>query len=75
MVHTPRYTHLRVPYYRPRFMGGDTQHPLCRKPDIGWAGPRYACWPMIDVKSKVDCPWCLACLSGPRLANDVGVAA
>lgn len=53
-----REVHFRVRWFRPRFQGGDTQHPLCRVPVIGWAGPSNARVLMSDEVREVEC---LAC--------------
>ena len=57
---TDPITHLRIPYLRPAFMGGDVAHPLCHVPTAGWAGPEFAAMPMADSPAKVNCPRCLA---------------
>lgn len=50
--------HLRAPYLRPRSMGGDVAHPLCRAPVTGWAGPASASLPMSDAIGRVTCSDC-----------------
>lgn len=52
------WTHKRQPYYRPRSMGGDVAHPLCRAPITGWAGASEASKAMTDIDRHVDCPRC-----------------
>lgn len=59
MSSSAAYTHLRIPYYRPRFMGGDTQSPLCHAPITGCCGDRPATFSMTDAADKVTCPRCL----------------
>lgn len=52
--------HLRIPYYRPSWHGGDVEHPLCLMPITGWAGPHAARVEMSDDLRRVSCPHCRA---------------
>ena len=48
--------HLRIPYYRPSWQGGDTIQPLCRKPRYGWCGDDSE--PMSSSREEVSCQLC-----------------
>lgn len=51
--------HFFQPYYRASFQGGDTCHPLCFKPRVGWAGEFAAAHPMSKDPKQVTCVTCL----------------
>jgi hypothetical protein len=63
-----RKTHFRIRYYRPRYMGGDTQHPLCQAPHFGWAGEKAAAQDMTDRRLAVTCPRCSKYLAAGGLS-------
>lgn len=52
------HTHLRVPYLRASFQGGDTASPLCEVPIAGYSGELSAAFSMTDKPGLVTCPRC-----------------